>query len=330
MPEATERISPLMTCRVDPCRIAANGLLVLVLVSVLAAQTSCRSLEETGGAQHGPGAGAAESATGSEGAAQPKIREIFFKGGRDGILLIHGYATSSLAFLEMAKEFNQHGYTVYSALLPGHGTTVEDLDTVTREDYYRYVEEKLQEFSGKVDRVFVVGHSLGALLTVRLAARHENIEAIALMSAPVANLEDKLGEESLQHLLEAMVAVADKIPRPNPRYLVEGDFFKKHGVYKRYSAKGIEVLLEVIEETGKLIEKVDTPAIVVQGKHDLLVHSSSARYIYDTIKSERKDLLYVDTITHRIYISREMPSIVDAITQFFKSEEGCGEHRSGG
>ena len=52
---------------------------------------------------------------------------FFWKGGDKGILLIHGLTATTAEVRPLAKRFHDEGFTVSAVLLPGHGTTPEEL-----------------------------------------------------------------------------------------------------------------------------------------------------------------------------------------------------------
>ena len=52
-----------------------------------------------------------------------------------GILLVHGFTGSPASMRPWAEYLNQRGYTVKVPLLPGHGTTPEDLNLVKWEEW---------------------------------------------------------------------------------------------------------------------------------------------------------------------------------------------------
>jgi carboxylesterase len=68
---------------------------------------------------------------------------FLLEGGSTGILLIHGFTGSPPEMLLVGDYLNERDLTVSGPLLPGHGTTVEDLDTRTWEDWTSHVESAL-------------------------------------------------------------------------------------------------------------------------------------------------------------------------------------------
>jgi carboxylesterase len=110
--------------------------------------------------------------------------EFQFEGGRDGVLLIHGLTGTPTEMRMVGKGLNRAGFTVVGVRLAGHCGTEEDLLATTWEDWYASVEAAAEELRGRVDRVFVAGLSMGALLALRLAAiRPEWVDGVGVFGA---------------------------------------------------------------------------------------------------------------------------------------------------
>ena len=52
---------------------------------------------------------------------------FFWKGGETGVLLLHGLTATTAEVRPLAKRLFNEGYTVSGILLPGHGSTPENL-----------------------------------------------------------------------------------------------------------------------------------------------------------------------------------------------------------
>ena len=77
------------------------------------------------------------------------------------------------------------GSTVRGVLLPGHGTSFEDLERTRWEDWAASVEREVDAMSARCQRVAVIGQSLGGLLALHVAARHPELVAVGSLAAPL-------------------------------------------------------------------------------------------------------------------------------------------------
>ncbi len=102
----------------------------------------------------------------------------FLPGNKNGVLLIHGLTGTPNEMRIVAKGLHDAGFTVYAVQLAGHCGTEEDLCKTTWQDWYKSVEEGA-DYLAK----FVAGLSMGALLSLKLAAdRPEQIKGVGVFA----------------------------------------------------------------------------------------------------------------------------------------------------
>lgn len=110
--------------------------------------------------------------------------------GRIGCLMLHGFMGSPVSSRDMAAYLAEHGITVHCPLLPGHGNLPEKIHAYKLTDWLNEAEEAFYTLQEKADHLFVIGHSMGAVLAAKLAHEHQQIKGI-IMLAPLYDLPDK-------------------------------------------------------------------------------------------------------------------------------------------
>jgi carboxylesterase len=102
-------------------------------------------------------------------------------GGRSGVLLIHGLTGTPTEMRFVAKGLNRNGFTVHAMQLAGHCGDEADLLATGWHDWYRSVCDAADRLRADVDRMFVAGLSMGALLALKLAAdRPDQVDGLGL------------------------------------------------------------------------------------------------------------------------------------------------------
>jgi carboxylesterase len=96
--------------------------------------------------------------------------QFHFEGGRHGVLLIHGLTGTPAEMRLFGKGLNRAGFTVHGMQLAGHCGSEADLLATHWRDWYASVEQAAAQLRPHVDRLFVAGLSMGALLALLLAA----------------------------------------------------------------------------------------------------------------------------------------------------------------
>jgi len=102
-------------------------------------------------------------------------------GGRSGVLLIHGLTGTPTEMRFVAKGLNRNGFTVHAMQLAGHCGDEADLLATGWHDWYKSVCDAADRLRADVDRMFVAGLSMGALLALKLAAdRPDQVDGLGL------------------------------------------------------------------------------------------------------------------------------------------------------
>ena len=110
--------------------------------------------------------------------------DFHFEGGRNGVLLIHGLTGTPMEMRLLGKGLNNAGYTVHGMQLAGHCGNADDLLATGWRDWYASVERAADAMLDKVDRLFVGGLSMGAVLSLKLAAdRPQQVAGVGVYGA---------------------------------------------------------------------------------------------------------------------------------------------------
>ncbi|CDN92613.1 alpha/beta fold hydrolase [Agrobacterium tumefaciens] len=138
-------------------------------------------------------------------------RMAFIDSGGPGpvLLMLHGFSDTSRSFSMLEPYFREYRLIVPD--LPGHGVS-----SVGQGFHVKDFAETIEQFLTLmgVSRLFLLGHSMGAMTAIELAARRgDAIRGLALISATV---EPDFGDES--QLTKDILALRDPI-RPTAGFL---------------------------------------------------------------------------------------------------------------
>lgn len=118
----------------------------------------------------------------------PKVQAgaepFFFRGGEVGCLCLHGFTASPAEVRWMGEYLAGRGCTVYGPRLPGHATDPRDLLRMRWQDWYAAALDGWAVLRAQCEQVFVVGHSMGGLLALMLAADRPVTGAV-IQAAPI-------------------------------------------------------------------------------------------------------------------------------------------------
>jgi len=158
----------------------------------------------------------------NEGANQPILAGCepwSADGGRHGVLVLHGFTGCPQSMRGLAEAFATEGYTVDLPLLPGHGTSVDDMATTRWADWSGAAESVYDNLAARCDQVVVAGLSMGGTLAAWLGSRHPEIAGLVLVN-PLVRVDDSIVElvrQMLDNGDDRMPAIAGDIADPGSK-----------------------------------------------------------------------------------------------------------------
>lgn len=184
-------------------------------------------------------------------------------GGASGVLVLHGFTGCPQSMRPLAQAFVAAGFTVELPLLPGHGTTVDDMIATGWADWTAAAEAAYVELAGRCDSMVVAGLSMGGALTLWLGSRHPEIAGLVCVN-PVVDVASELVEG-----VRAMIdAGADRIDG------IGGNIAKPGSEETAYEAAPLGPLLSLAEGTAALqgdLGKVTSPLLLLNSPQDHVV-----------------------------------------------------------
>lgn len=192
------------------------------------------------------------------------------------VLLLHGFTASPGELEELGQVLFDAGYHVKLPLLPGHGTNLQEFERATHAEWIQTAVSEAAQLTKSHPVCFVVGLSMGALLSLFVATRVPQIRALVLISPPYwlqtrgrDLLLRLLDRADLWNLLPTFLPKRDPLePLAIPRFAYDG--------YPRAS------LRELLHLTGKArteVQQVKQPTLWIHSKTDQAApFDSSARF----------------------------------------------------
>jgi carboxylesterase len=189
-------------------------------------------------------------------------------GGPDGALVLHGFTGNPQGLRGLAEAFAAAGFAVDLPLLPGHGTTVDDMVDKGWEHWSAAAEEAYEALAARCRHVVVAGLSMGGSLTVWLATRHPEIPGIVCVN-PALDVPAEL-VTALEEMLETGV---DRIPG------VGNDVADPGAREKAYDATPLRPLLSLAAAAAELrdeLGKVACPVLILTSPQDHVVNPADS------------------------------------------------------
>jgi carboxylesterase len=190
------------------------------------------------------------------------------------VLLVHGFTGNPSSLRPLGEALATAGFAVDLPLLPGHGTSVDDMATTRFPDWAAVLETTYLELAGRADSVVVAGLSMGGTLAAWLAARYSFHGDTRRPGPRVAGLVavnglfDPLAESFADMLRACLEQGQDRLPGIGSDIAVPGV------AELAYEAAPVEALLSLHEAVGELygaLPDIRCPVLILTSPQDHIV-----------------------------------------------------------
>ena len=256
-----------------------------------------------------------------------------FQGDRRGVLLIHGLTGTPAEMLLLGKRLHREGFTVHGLQLAGHCGTDQDLLATGWRDWYASVAQAADAMRGQVDRLFVAGLSMGALLALLLAAeRPDVVDGVGVLGAtfrydgwnipPIARLS------FLLPLIKRLGLARNRIFHETPPYGLRDERIRSQVSSAMASGNSAlaglpgnpwDSLAELHVLSGHVrrrLAQVTSPCLVAHAAEDDIAHVRNAYLVARHVAAPVELLLLRDSY-HMITLDRERRALADRLAAFF-------------
>jgi carboxylesterase len=248
----------------------------------------------------------------TEARADATPEPFLFEGGPTGVLLLHGYTGAPAEMRLIADHLHRQGLTVSGPLLPGHGTTPQELNRYKGEDWLGAARAALAELEGRCRQVFVGGLSMGAVLAIHLAVEKPELAGL-LAYAPAVAARD--WRRFLAPVLGRLVPVVSK---PEP-YYAEPEAEDRLWCYDVYPSLAGGEVLKLLERVKELVPRVTIPTFVVYTEADPVVTPEGGRFVYERVASQEKELLVLQKSGHCVTVDAEYKVVAERTWAFIRA-----------
>ena len=109
------------------------------------------------------------------------------EGDTTGVLFVHGFTGTPQSMRYWAEAVAREGRTVLLPRLPGHGTTVDDMQRTTSADWVGEAEMALTGLRERCDRIFICGLSVATAIFLILEMDRPYEGLLQISTAPLSS-----------------------------------------------------------------------------------------------------------------------------------------------
>ena len=228
---------------------------------------------------------------------------------RAAALCLHGLTGTPYEVRPLGEALSQAGIRAVGPALPGHNETPQSLARVR---YQQWLESARVQLMGLRDRhevVFVVGLSMGGLLSLALASE-ERVDAAVTVGTPL---------RLSQPLATFMPLLKYLVPFPRKRGgsdICDPAARRRHPSYEVMPLAAVRQLQHLQRLVRGALGRVTAPLLVAHGAHDATADPADSKEILDRAGSRESEYLILEDSAHVVPVDRDGPRLAAAIVDF--------------
>jgi carboxylesterase len=231
------------------------------------------------------------------------------EGPRIGVVLSHGFTGSPHGLRTWAHTLAAAGFAVRMPLLPGHGTSWQELARTTWQQWHGALDDAYLELDAHCDHVFSAGLSMGGALALRIAATRP-VAGVVLVN-PALVIDDPRAPLAgiLKLVMKSTPAIANDI-------LKEG---MDEGAYPRTPVAAAHELNKMFKDTIRILPRVTAPVQVYRSTVDHVVSDSSIAALRRGLTHARLELVRLENSYHVATMDNDADQIFSGSVDFIRS-----------
>ncbi|MBN1330611.1 MAG: alpha/beta fold hydrolase [Candidatus Heimdallarchaeota archaeon] len=243
----------------------------------------------------------------------PNIEPFFYKKGKVGCLLCHGFTGVPHEVHDLGRYLSDKDITTIGPKLPGHGTTIKDMQKTSAKDWYAEYLKAYEILKEHCQEIFIGGLSLGGLLTLKCATENQVAGVIALATP----LKVKFPEMTILPLVAPFLPNASV--KKSKRDL---EYQQQYGIicYKRDPIRPAKSVVKLIKDMRKKLKEITAPILIVQGQKDSKWIIKSAKILLKNTSSQERELIFLEQSPHCFTIGPEKELVNEIVYDFIRKK----------
>ncbi|WP_427132640.1 alpha/beta hydrolase [Pseudarthrobacter sp. S9] len=235
-------------------------------------------------------------------------------GPRTGVVVSHGFTGSPHGVRDWARSLADAGYAVRMPLLPGHGTSWQELGAARWQDWHAALDAAYLELAEECEYVFVAGLSMGGALALRIAATRPVSGTVVVNPGLV--IDDRRAPLAgiLKYVLKSTPAIANDILKPG----------MDEGAYPRTPVAAAHEVNKMFKDTVRLLPRITAPVRVYRSAVDHVVSDSSMAALRRGLTHAPLEVIRLENSYHVATMDNDAPEIFHGTAEFIRSVVATG------
>lgn len=226
------------------------------------------------------------------------------------VLCLHGLTGTPWEVRSLGEALAARGWRARGPVMAGHHATPVELARVSSEQWLELAAEALADLQRQHDSVYVVGLSLGGLVTLALLSEQHLPGAVAIgtplrLAPPIPQAVPWLRHVVRQVPKRAGSDIRDPAARA------------RHPGFASMPLPAVHQLIRLQRRVLAGLGSIRTPLLVAHGRLDRTARPRDARVIHDAVASEQRELWWGERSGHVLPVDYDSPALGERVVAFF-------------
>jgi carboxylesterase len=248
----------------------------------------------------------------------PTAEPFFLLGdsSKPACLLIHGFTGTPKEMRLMGEFLNGQGYTCLGIRLAGHATNPEDMIRSRWTDWAASVEDGYQLLCGMTDHIFLIGLSMGGILSLLMSTRLQ-VKGVVAMSSP-SRLPTDYPTWFIE-LISHVIRSRPKSKEPPGSGWFDKAAYQDHVAYAQNPVRSTAELKKLILEMHSALPMVKVPVLLMHSKDERYILPDNVEDIYAGLaNASDKTKLYLTGSGHNLPRDASRAQVFQAALEFIQ------------
>ncbi len=232
--------------------------------------------------------------------------------GSYAALCLHGLTGMPYEVRPLGEGLAERGIRALGPLLPGHGGTAQECARQSWTDWLEAARGHLRELRQQHERVFVVGLSMGALVSLKLASE-EPVDGVVVVGTP---LRFPTWMNRLLPVIKHLRPYQKKTEGPGILEPVARD---RHPSLDVMPLASDHQVLHLQRRVQASLVGVTAPILIAHGRHDRAANPANSREIYETVGSTQRQLMLCENSGHVVPVDYDGAELTRAASAFLSA-----------
>lgn len=237
-----------------------------------------------------------------------------------GVLMIHGFSGTPSGLGKLPEQVEALHLPYRAPLLKGHGAdTPVALLGVKWTEWVADAENALAEVLSEAEKVIVIGHSMGGMIALILAATQgDKIDSIVVAGGSTKAVNPFAPGGPLSFLAPLVLRI--KPGWELPPVFADPGLVRYDTGYTWVPTVTFLQLFALMKATHKLVPQVKVPALILHSKKDTANAPEGAQILYDRISTpvECKRLVWFEKTEHLMFLDCEAAEVNRVVVEYLR------------